>query len=190
MWFNSIAVLDLKVAVPNPLKTKENSPKKTRGGKTPGCVCHGKNGSKTLGEFRSDKLKASLFEPWRISNFKFCNWTTQLLEPPRPLYLNHPVEECARQNGFIFPNFRGEIFTWKSKNFPTYPERNIPQTRSTNSLCFGIPESFGVKAGLESALGVCWGSLRLKLLLVSLVAVWKDCFLWDSAKSKGTPTYP
>ena len=147
------------------------------GKQTPGFVCHGKNWSTTLGEFRSDKLRRPL-EIWAMKNFNFFfNWTTQLLEPPRPLYLNHPVEEYARQNGFIFPNFRGEIFTWKSKNFPTYPERNIPQTRSTNSLCFGIPESFGVKAGLESGWGVCWGSLRLKLLLVSLVAVWKDCFL-------------
>ena len=23
-------------------------------------------------------------------------------------WLNHPIEKCARQNGFIFPNFRGE----------------------------------------------------------------------------------
>jgi len=51
VWFNSIAVLDLKVAVPNPLKTKENSPKKTRGEKLQDVFAMGKMGPKHLENF-------------------------------------------------------------------------------------------------------------------------------------------
>ena len=56
-------------------------------------------------------------------------------------------------------NFGGSI----SKNFPTDPERSMgPQTPWPNSLCFGIPATFGGERGcLGYAPGVCWVSLRI-----------------------------
>ncbi len=49
-----------------------------------------------------------------------------------------------------------------SKNFPTYPERNIPKTTPNQQVMVrnsGFISGFGDSHGVCSSL-VCWGSLR------------------------------
>ena len=59
---------------------------------------------------------------------------------------------------------------------------DIPQTPPwPNSLCFGIPESFGISGDVRGKLqGVCWGSLRFMKIPPSSHM--------DVSEKRGTPT--
>ena len=92
--------------------------------------------------YTPQKIKAKSFE---------SDWLVNVQEFPH----NHTLQKkipCLCQQVWL---------KLHSKNVPTYLW-NIPQTPPwPNSLCFGIPESFGISGDVRGKLqGVCWGSLR------------------------------
>ena len=57
-------------------------------------------------------------------------------------WLNHPFEKYARQNGFIFPNFRGEHKKYLKpppRYFRGYHDRH-PKSKSVFSKCFTVTQ--------------------------------------------------